>query len=455
MAFVPSLIPLPESALLARWETARVVLGSHSPLGSVRQAIGNHPIEGVGHLLYSASAADAEQTTLGLDAMTGDVSLWHQRSRDVPQSVGEERRLHALSDDQLLQRARTLLAQIYPRPSVLNVVWIIRDHGLVSDFLPDGTFKQHQSLPDRADVMFAATAPNGAILPHRCALELRCDTGDLIASTHTVYRAQTVSPVPTYGHDDALAIARYRITEGKPVPIALTLVRDYNAVQRQNDAFYDSYKNEPELVVEEDEWLHQRLVWRFYFNVGTYRMDAHTGEYLGYGGNPIRIPDEVRYPRERMFALPQPATVPRPAKLPPEPTPIDIAEVNFNGEDLQTTSSSSARLHYPPIVREHAPLVYADYFPQFAITTQVRGKNITLEGQVAGKRTVVQLHVGKRTVIVDNTKVDLPTAPVLRDKRLYLPASLLQIVGGVPIRWDAIHNLLTVNTQTLRRSLTK
>ena len=67
------------------------------------------------------------------------------------------------------------------------------------------------------------------------------------------------------------------------------------------------------------------------------------------------------------------------------------------------------------------------------------------------KHIFANLNVGDGRVNIDGKSVRLSAAPTVIDGRLYLPAELLQLVNGIPVRWEPKTKLLWVTTQGMRR----
>ena len=139
---------------------------------------------------------------------------------------------------------------------------------------------------------------------------------------------------------------------------------------------------------------------------------------------------------------------PKPAKFPISllSKNTSTCSVRFNDNDL--TSS----LHYLPIIRDDSALIYDFYIKQFMINEFRRGKTVVLRGMLKkGKRA--ELQIGSTKAKLNGKAITLKTAPVIVNERLYLPAELLQLVNGVPIRWEPSKKTLWVETRYLRRDL--
>jgi hypothetical protein len=122
---------------------------------------------------------------------------------------------------------------------------------------------------------------NGAITLNYCTVGARRDTGEL-AAYFSAYRPDLISTIPRYDKAAALLLAREYISQGRAHTLMVPLLSEltpqqYEYLKDWTDQFS---KQDAVLMIEEDSWLHQRLVWKFMFNVGEIKVDAMTGEIL-------------------------------------------------------------------------------------------------------------------------------------------------------------------------------
>jgi transketolase C-terminal domain/subunit len=145
--------------------------------------------------------------------------------------------------------------------------------------------------------------------------------------------------------------------------------------------------------------------------------------------------------------MPNSANSPAPRVIVPS-TPTETAEVRFNGDEIIKTPNG---LYYPPIIRDAAAVVYAEYFPKFLIDLVRDGDSIRLQGKLKDKGKTALLKIGEKKAQVDGKEVTLSSEPVMVNDRLYLPSELLQLTNGIQTRWELKKKLLRVDTRYLWR----
>jgi hypothetical protein len=334
----------------------------------------------------------------------------------------------------LKEKATKFVARVFPNYRLLNRV------RLKTSKDDDGIYT--------TEVDFEEVRNNDARTLNRCFVTLDTITGQLISYDGSHCRVAEISSEPVYKRPEAINLARWLVTKGKEAKYEVLLLSEFNEAQK---AAWGGLKGvgrgfeDVRLEYEEDEWLHQRLQWKFYFNFYTITMDANTGRLINAAPSPQATDTEAPKWFEP-FKLNPPRTPRNPSMIPPAETAVGIANLNFNGGELV-----HEKLHYPPIIRESACLIYSAYFPKFLIDVSQKGEAITLKGTLKDKGKSATLKIGDRKATVDGKEVMLPSAPVIIDKRLYLPAELLQLTNGIPIRWEAKNKLLYVETRYLRR----
>jgi len=139
--------------------------------------------------------------------------------------------------------------------------------------------------------------------------------------------------------------------------------------------------------------------------------------------------------------------VPRPAAFVDPAPPVDQPdEVITNGFSIGVN-----RLHFPPIIRDGQPLICAEYLPAFLIKLTRQGQVIYARGLLPKEGKTARLTLGSKHARISGQELELEAAPVEVEGRLYVPASLLQRVNGVLVRWEAKSKTLWVDTRYLRR----
>lgn len=448
-----ALIPMREKRAYDIWNHLLPSFAAAEILpGKIFQSEGGPPQNRMGRVLYDYDKVTKEGVILSLDASTGDPEV-ALKSEEQPQKELGRRAGNSLPEARLRQSAINYLKRLFPEPLTLNSIKASADHVIIDEKQPDGSLKRVDPFADRVTIFFNQQAPNGAAMLNQCRMDLRRDTGQLLSYVSVVYRANQISSLPTYTRSDVIAIGRWALSRGEKVPLAIVLYSEFSQAQRKGNELYEAYARQPELRVYEDPWLHQRLAWNLNFNVGRVYMDANTGEYIGwngeYNGNKTPesvMPSVVRDAQDKLFALAKPTEIPKPKRLLPPTTSIEVASVNFNSISL----NGIYNLHYPPIIRDGSPLVFSEYFPKFLIAVAAKDKEVTLEGQLKEKHKAV-IKLGERKYTLDGKEAEFATPPVKIDGRIYLPAELLQQLNGVLIRWEPKKKLLWVDTRYLRR----
>jgi hypothetical protein len=372
-----------------------------------------------GQLTYFFWTTD--RSNFSIDANTGDVAVTYDKRRKQEVTKPE---VEWLSEEAAVEKAKIAVTKFYLRPQILNTI-NVRTNGYTSF------------------INFTEISPSGAQTLNRCQVAYRRDTGEVVDYIMDRCRETTVSTEPTYSREQAVAIARWSITQGKESKYDLPLVTEFTEEQKAK-AGESVFAAEPrELVVLEDPWLQQRLVWKLQFNAADMWIDAHTGEILNNEATPIG--EAIEY-----FKLPAPKVWPRPTFLKDREIADDEveAEVNFGGTKL---TSPYSNLFYPPLVRDGAALVYAEYFPRFLIDLEREGGTIRLRGKMKDKGKTASLQIYDKKAVIDGQETVLSSGPTLIAGRLYLPAELLRLVNGIPIRWQPKEKILSVETRYMRR----
>lgn len=385
---------------------------------------------GDGHVEYIFEASD--NTVFLVNAQTNDIDVTYRGF--VP--VNEAAKLNVRSEANLRQIAIVIKDKFYPMPEKLNTIKASNSSVFISIAQEDGSFKKFDPSFSTT-VEFAETKEVNVKTLNRCFIKLRRDTGELMwfASRH---REDLAIGQLNYSRDKALSIARWAITGGKAISIQVLLPSEFTAEQRKGWEIKNKSYRDAELLVEEDAWLHQRLIWAYNFNLGSVHIDAQSGDVVNIDSRPMVELDK------KLFGLPREIVIPEPERQSLPATQIETASINFNSDNLIRL------LHFQPIIRDNSPLIYADYFPNFLIKTEIKGDDITLEGQLKEKHKAT-LKLGEKKYTLDGKEAEFATPPVEIDDRIYLPAELLQKLNGVLIRWEPKKKLLWVDTRYLRR----
>ena len=458
ITFTPALIPLRVNDALEAWQAMARTMGinrawSESTLPrKVRfYGIGSSPtytLELEPHLSFD------------FKPFTGDIEIrdWRKVRDIAPEDVLKESKAW-LPEAQLTNAAVAAKDKFYPRPELLNQPefnWQIRimpNRGFYN--AKTETFTQLVGYANRGLAVFRQFTPERVRTLNRCMIGVLRENGQVV-EVNKIYRPELMSLLPAYTRSEALAIARWLVADGHKMPTPLKLAYQLNSDQRM--FLGDGYDfSEPYLEVQEDAWLCQRLAWAFQFEFTSISLDANTGQPTSEFFPARR---ELSKQEQELFGLPQPVDIPKPTKIPSRATKVETSGVNFNGEliespredpNAQQGSSALHSLYYPPIIRDNAVLIFSEYFSKFLIAVERKGDAITLKGQLKDKGKSATLKIGAKQATVDGKEVTLASAPVVIDNRLYLPAELLQLTNGIPVRWEPKNKLLWVETRYLRR----
>lgn len=372
-----------------------------------------------------------EGTRVWIDGRTGFLlSLYVRKNKNAQNKEIQGKKL---SVSELKKKASEFVARVFPFAQSLNRVEIeIREDGDVST----------------TDVDFKQIYSNGAEALSKCYVKLNTVTGEVTAYEAVHCHPTGISEKPVYERADAINLARWLVTGGKAGKYQVLLLSEFSAGQKATWGGLNGLGHgfeDVRLEYEEDEWLHQRLQWTLYFNFYHVTIDANTGHLINVAPSPQAAdPDAPKW--FEPFKLNSPRAPQKPAMIPPPETLVETSGLNFNGGELV-----EKKLHYPPIIRDNACLIFSEYFPKFLVNVTQKGEVITLQGQLKDKGKSATLKLGDKKAIVDGKEVVLPSGPVGIDKRLYLPAELLQLTNGIPIRWEPKKKLLYVETRYLRR----
>lgn len=435
-----ALIPMQTTAAFDAWQPIAKIMGIRLPDPRTPEGKLKFYKGGTYYVLQLSP-----QIRFAFDALTGDVSVQdstYLKFMQVKDIIVESKvwlpefELAALAMD---------AKQLYPDPKLLN------QHKFNFDIqLRPNTNGIDPKTGMDVDLIGEANAANaifwhitseGTKTLNECFIRVMRDKKKLSKIEYT-YRPQMISALPIYGREDALTLARWLVAAEQRMPVPLKLSYQFSPEQKKYLGAYNY--EEPYPVMEEDIWLHQRLIWHFQFEFTNIKLDANTGLPVGdFFPAPTKITDE----EIKLFGLPHSIAIPQPAKLPLKPTNLEFASVNFNGDELMDVDTE---LHYAPIIRDNSPLIYADYFPKFLIAVQTKDEEVTLEGQLKEKHKAV-IKIGEKKYILDGKEAEFATPPTRIDGRIYLPAELLQKLNGVLIRWEPKKKLLWVDTRYLRR----
>jgi len=296
-------------------------------------------------------------------------------------------------------------------------------------------------------VRISKLLPGNVVGPVFCEMLLHVTTGEVLSF---IFRPQMLKYLePRYSLQEAreLAVASMMGRRPRPLLVRLLLASEVDRAESEWMAKHGSNFDEGvTLNTDQDFWLHRRPQWDFEFNYGSRTIDATTGRVLSAVSG--AAPDVI-VPDDALFALPAPVAVPVPSKpaLPqPDPAPEVPAMLHFNGDEVAVNT-----LHFPPILRDSQPLICAEYLPAFLIKLTREGQVLYLRGLLPKESKTARLTLGSKHARISGQELELEAAPVEVDGRLYVPASLLQRVNGVLVRWEAKSKTLWVDTRYLRR----
>jgi hypothetical protein len=248
-----------------------------------------------------------------------------------------------------------------------------------------------------------------------------------------------------------LEVARWAAAQGQPTPVQILLPSEMTAEQWMS--FFGPPKrtiDEEAVEVEEDEWFAQRTFRTFDFNSASVTLDAVTGAVQQVSPSNSAIYDGDF----STFKLPEPKTLTKPAWLADTPQDDGVA-INFNGRLITVSPMPGTKsLFFPPLIRDGQPLICAEYLPAFLFKLTRQGPQkqiIYARGTLPKEGKTARLQLGSKKARISGTEVELEAAPVEVDGRLYVPASLLQKLNGVLVRWKAKSKTLYVDTRYLRR----
>ncbi len=355
----------------------------------------------------------------------------------------------ALSPMQAVTLVRVAAKRWFPQPQRLNAflasdfelrVWAASEPG-DTNWL--GVLNPPGLKPEELRVTLFEVLPSGVWGVNRVRATVDARNGKMLEYEQS-FRPAAQSTVPRVTRQDAIAIARYCLAGGEPLRVELKLSSDFSPEQLRQLTESTGPRARgrgARCEVEEDPWLHQRLVWKLDFNYGTASIDATTGRVLNCESS---VPFDSR---AIPSPLPQPEVVPRPAAFVDPAPPVDQPdEVITNGFSIGVN-----RLHFPPIIRDGQPLICAEYLPAFLIKLTRQGQVIYARGLLPKEGKTARLTLGSKHARISGQELELEAAPVEVEGRLYVPASLLQRVNGVLVRWEAKSKTLWVDTRYLRR----
>lgn len=296
-------------------------------------------------------------------------------------------------------------------------------------------------------VRISKLLPGNIVGPVFCEMLLHVTTGEVL---NFIFRPQMLKYLePRYSLQEARELAVVAMMGRRPRPLLVRLLLASEVDRAESEWMAKHGTNFGEgvtLNTDQDLWLHRRPQWEFEFNYGSRTIDATTGRVLSAasaGAPDVIVPDDA------LFALPQPIEAPAPSKPAlPETTPaLEFpAVLNFNGSEEIVN-----KLHFPPIIRDSQPLICAEYLPAFLIKHTRAGQVIYLRGLLPKEGKTARLTLGSKHARISGQELELEAAPVEVEGRLYVPASLLQKVNGVLVRWEAKPKTLWVDTRYLRR----
>ena len=277
----------------------------------------------------------------------------------------------------------------------------------------------------------------------------KLDNEIYLANIENIIEWQNTTPTITF--DQAMELANWLVEANNHT--VLRAPSQFNEKQKQfwdpmvpRMAGYTAYHfyDPPRLEIRRDKWLMFRPEWNLEFGNFSILLDAETGRpvrnsYQSFIAS-VNDPSSIYHVDEIVSHQKPDWYVPSPVE--------QFPKLIFNNEDVEIERGT---LHFPPLVREENPLIFADYFPKFLIDTKREGSVVTLSGQLPNKGKEAVLTIGSKEAIVDGKPLTLSGAPQEIDGRLYLPYELLHQCNGVLVRWDAKKNTLWVDTRYLRR----
>ena len=200
--------------------------------------------------------------------------------------------------------------------------------------------------------------------------------------------------------------------------------------------------------MEEDAWFAQAAFRNFDFNTASVTLDAATGVVQRVDQSSTVTLSDYDF---AAFKLPEKQTLVKPTWLSDAPQGDRMA-INFNGLPLRGNAMLGGKaLFFPPIIRDGQPLICAEYLPAFLIKHTRQGQVLYLRGLLPKEGKTARLTLGSKQARISGQELELEAAPVEVEGRLYVPASLLQKVNGVLVRWEQKPKTLWVDTRYLRR----
>lgn len=257
----------------------------------------------------------------------------------------------------------------------------------------------------------------------------------------------------TLSYAQAMSLANYLILGDNPTKLELTDTSHFSEDQRKKwqpvvtkypAATAKEFYQGAHLELMRDQWLMVKPVWKLNFGNFILLLDAETGEPISSGYK--------SWAEDLSWIGPQPESGKTFEHAKPSwfnPASSSGPTVVFNGNPL--SSEDERPLHFPPVRQDNAALVNAAYFPNFEVNLHRDGYRVILEGKLKGRGKNATLKIGEKEITVDGKDITLSAPAQEINGQLYLPAELLQLCNGIPIRWEPKKNTLWIDTRYLRR----
>lgn len=338
-----------------------------------------------------------------------------ERSRTLPLDA-------QLSRDQCYAIALDFVRQRFPNFDQRNMTLV--DETARTLNLLDRSTSQEYVQRERIFIWYEVDSRSGARLMNACSVGV-WDVNGEVTDYWEMQRTSQVSPLPTLTEQQAAAI------------VMDYLAVTYGAEEGDLELLPDeelSLDCQSGLWVHEDEFMTQRLVWRFPLPplIG---VDAHTGAIVfdeglgGGGGRGGKGRKFKKVPVPRQFAF-RPSPYQRSTLVllvkgwEREPLEVGARMPLLRGRETAVWRRTEMHsLNYPPLRRAGRHYLMVDYFKAFGARVHWKGKTVEL--------------VGQRGLVAT------PTPRWIQGKP-YLPARVLEEVALARVWWEEKEKALII-----------